>query len=55
MTSKPKTKTKTKTIWQQFIAHQRKKNPEKTLKDILKNYNKKEYAAFKKDPEKFLD
>ena len=51
---KKKTSTKKKTIWQQFITYQRKKHPEKTLKEILKNYNKKEYAKFKNNPEEFL-
>ena len=55
MTKKPVKKTKKKTIWQQFIKYQRQKNPEKTLKDVLKNYDKLLYAKFKKNPEQFLD
>ena len=45
---------KKKNIWQRYIAYQRKKFPEKTLKDILKNYDKSEYAKFKSNPESFL-
>ena len=53
--TKTAAKPKKKTIWQQFIKYQRQKDPEKTLKDVLKNYDKKEYAAFKKDPESFVE
>ena len=49
------TSTKKKTLWQQFIKYQMAKTPEKNLKEILKNYSKKEYAAFKKDPAQFLE
>ena len=45
---------KKKNIWQQYISYQRKKFPEKTLKEILKGYDKVEYKKFKESPESFL-
>ena len=55
MTVKPKEKkTKTKTVWQKFVAYMRKKKPDTPLKELLKNYDRKQYEAFKKDPKKFI-
>ena len=41
-------------MWRRFVKYLIKKNPEKSLKTILKTYNKKEYAAFKKNPKMFV-
>ena len=43
-----------KTIWQSFVHYLMKKHPDKPLKSLLKNYDKKLYAKFKKDPIKFV-
>ena len=42
------------TIWNKFVKYQRTQFPDKTLKDILQNYDKSEYAKFKKNPEEYL-
>ena len=47
-------KMKKKNVWQMFIEYQRKKNPDKSLKEILKNYDKELYAKFKKNPSEFI-
>ena len=50
-------KTKKKappSVWRRYVKYMVRKNPGKTLKELLKGYSKAEYAKFKKDPKAFL-
>ena len=49
MKSKCKKPPKQK-MWKLYVAHLVRKNPGKPLKDLLKNYSKKDYAEFKRHP-----
>ena len=43
-----------KTTWQKYVAFMRKRKPETPLKQLLKSYDKAEYAKFKEDPKSFV-
>lgn len=52
----PKMKrAKSKSVWQRYVAHMRKQNPGQPLKKLLQNYDKADYAKFKKDPTSFVE
>ena len=36
-------------LWNRFVAQERKKKSGQTLKEVLKNYNKKAWILFKKN------
>ena len=48
-------KRKSKSVWQRYVAHMRKQNPGTPLKKLLQNYDKADYAKFKKDPTSFVE
>jgi hypothetical protein len=49
----PKSKPKAGS-WRAYVKYLIKKNPKKSLKELLKGYDKKEYEEFKKNPTRFI-
>ena len=47
-------KEKKITMWRKYVKFLIRKNPGKPLKQLLKNYSKKEYEQFKKNPKLFI-
>ena len=43
-----------KTTWQKYVAFMRKRKPDTPLKQLLKSYDKAEYAKFKENPKSFI-
>ena len=43
-----------KGMWKKYVAYLMKTNPDKTFKELITNYSKTEYAAFKKNPKQFV-
>ena len=41
-------------MWKKYVAYLMKTNPDKTFKELISNYSKAEYAAFKKNPKQFV-
>ena len=44
----------TKGMWRKYVEYLMKTHPDKTFKELISNYDKKEYAAFKKNPKQFV-
>ena len=49
----PKAKVKFN-VWQKFVKHLVRQNPGKPLKELLRNYDRKEYEEFKHHPKSFV-
>ena len=41
-------------MWKAYVKYLVKKYPDRTLKDLLKNYDRAEYARFKQSPTQFV-
>ena len=41
-------------MWKKYVEYLLKTNPDKTLKELISNYDKKEYARFKQNPKQFV-
>lgn len=41
-------------VWRRYVKWLIQQNPGKPLKKLLKNYDKKEYENFKKNPKTFV-
>ena len=43
-------------MWRKYdvVEYLMRTNPDKTFKELISNYDKKEYAAFKKNPKQFV-
>ena len=41
-------------MWRKYVKYMMRDNPGVPLKKLLKNYDKKRYEEFKKNPKKFV-